>query len=100
VTNDRMRVAAWCLVMSLVTAVCQWALAGSPRDKDQCEVLRHTIWRLASEQAIASSRAWWCALHAGRQVSRLHLISSDIDLETIVMLEQIACVTVSPVKDG
>ena len=43
VTNDRMRVAAWCLVMSLVTAVCQWALAGSPRDKDQCEVLRHTI---------------------------------------------------------
>jgi hypothetical protein len=33
VTNDRMRLAAWCLLVSVVMAVCLWSLVGSPETR-------------------------------------------------------------------
>jgi hypothetical protein len=29
-TNDRLRLAAWCLCVAAVTAICIWVLVGAP----------------------------------------------------------------------
>lgn len=46
-TNDRVRLAAWCFVMSIITAVCLWILVGSPETRTK------GVWRFSSHELAA-----------------------------------------------
>ena len=44
VTDNRMRLAAWCLLVSVITAVCLWSLVGSS------EIRAKGVWRSSSHK--------------------------------------------------
>jgi hypothetical protein len=49
VTNDRVRLATWCFVMSVIAAVCLWCLVGSPETRIK-GVWRSSLHELAARQ--------------------------------------------------